>query len=160
MNAWIMSIDPKVLEFWKAVITVIVALIAALIAASLQYRQWKTAHDKLKLDLFERRIKVFETIRAELLAPAVGGRYPDKVSDACSAAIADARWIFGPEVTDFLTTLRSKLHTIPGVEEEFRIGPPLSASENQRFLTILQMARWDLAERVEQLMAPYLRIGR
>jgi hypothetical protein len=33
-----------------------IALIAVIIASMIQYRQWKTAQDKLKLDLFEKRV--------------------------------------------------------------------------------------------------------
>jgi hypothetical protein len=42
----------------------IVAVVAVLIASTIQYRQWATARDKLKLDLFDKRLAHYMRMRA------------------------------------------------------------------------------------------------
>jgi Tfp pilus assembly protein PilN len=69
MDAWITALDPKVVEFWRTAGTIAVALIAGIITGVIQYRQWQTAHrqsrtaqNKLKLDLFDKRMEVYTKI--------------------------------------------------------------------------------------------------
>jgi hypothetical protein len=70
--------DPHWTTYVQAIGTPIVAVIAAAIAATIQYRQWKTANaaaqtakNKLKLDLFERRFDVF-TAASEVIEMCSG----------------------------------------------------------------------------------------
>jgi hypothetical protein len=49
---------PMWLEIIKDVGPLFVALIAAAIASAIQYRQWRTANDKIRLDLFDRRLSI------------------------------------------------------------------------------------------------------
>lgn len=51
--------DPHWTAYLQAIGTPVVAVIAACIAASIAFRQWQTAQNKLKLDLFERRYEVY-----------------------------------------------------------------------------------------------------
>jgi hypothetical protein len=51
---------PIWLEYAKALGPSFVAVVAASIAGTIAYRQWRTAQNKLKLDLFEKRMAIYE----------------------------------------------------------------------------------------------------
>jgi hypothetical protein len=50
----------------------VVAVIAALFALYIGLRQWKTAHDRLAFDLYEKRFAVYEAVK-NLINTAGGG---------------------------------------------------------------------------------------
>jgi len=45
-----------------AIAQLVTTLVLGLIAAYIAWRQWRTAHDRLILDLFERRFQVFQEL--------------------------------------------------------------------------------------------------
>jgi hypothetical protein len=45
---------PRWMEYVQALAPTVVAIIAALIASYIAWRQWRTAHDKLSFDLYEK----------------------------------------------------------------------------------------------------------
>ncbi len=56
--------EPEQLPIWTEYVRVlgtpVVALLAASIAGFIANRQWKTARNKLKLDLFDKRIAIYK----------------------------------------------------------------------------------------------------
>jgi hypothetical protein len=52
-------VAPMWLEYCRVFGPILVAVVAALIASIIQYRSWKTARDKLRFDLFEKRISIY-----------------------------------------------------------------------------------------------------
>jgi len=51
-------------NFFKDFTPTFVAIVAAVIASVIAYRQWKTARDKLKFDLYEIRFQYYDKIRS------------------------------------------------------------------------------------------------
>ena len=51
---------PLWVEYVKALGTPVVAIVAASIAGAIAYRQLRTARNKLKLDLFDKRMAVYQ----------------------------------------------------------------------------------------------------
>jgi hypothetical protein len=62
LNLWASQINSQTLEFYKAVGTLLVALIAACVAGGIQYRQWKTAQQKINIEMFDKRFAVFSAV--------------------------------------------------------------------------------------------------
>ncbi|MCB4770946.1 hypothetical protein LGR54_20250 [Ancylobacter sp. Lp-2] len=97
---------PYWLEVVKASGPTIVALVIGGIATMIAYRQWRTAKDKLRLDLFERRLAVYDLIE----------RYRARVLQNGSADTEDIRslhemasrseFLFGRDVTEFIEKLK------------------------------------------------------
>jgi hypothetical protein len=81
---------------------VIVAVIAALIAGTIAYRQWKTAADKLRLDLFEKRWKVFKGVQQLLGKAALRADVTSEDLREFLVATEGARWLFDPALAEFL----------------------------------------------------------
>lgn len=93
-------------EYVKALGAPIVALIAACIAGGIAYRQWKTARNKLKLDLFEKRLQIYNA--AAVVVELINNPYaPDRdYLDESTGKFSGARWLFGRKVELYLNSLK------------------------------------------------------
>lgn len=63
--------EPHWTAYVTAVATPIVAVVAAAIAGAIAYRNWRTAQYKLKFDLFEKRYKIYNDLREEIISWAI-----------------------------------------------------------------------------------------
>lgn len=82
-------------------------VVVAAIAAFIAYLQWVTAHQKVVVDLFDRRRKVFELVE-EALRPVF--REAEVSAEAFTkliAAKAECRFLFGDDVNNYLDRIHS-----------------------------------------------------
>jgi hypothetical protein len=121
---------------------VVTTLLLGLIAAYIAWQQWHSSHDRLVLDLFDRRFQVFhELTRAILEAfhkPNAG------VNDLAKfdAASEKARFLFGPEVLEYLNSIRTHLINIIAKGRAFAEMPDGEArtrAENEIVAALNQM---------------------
>jgi hypothetical protein len=75
-------------------VTILIAAIAAMIA----YFQWVTAHQRIVLDLFDKRWKVFEEIEVVIGDVLTHAETSHDTLQAFLRAEADARFLFGEDV--------------------------------------------------------------
>lgn len=136
---------------YPVIITGLIGLIAAYIA----YRQYVVARRKLNLDLFDRRLKVFEGLM-EFLKTVVGAAAvtPEDLQ-AFVVSRATARFLFGQDVIDYLTTIHEKAVRFRLTNSQIAAGPPpLTAVINEN----ADLLNW-LAQQLEGAAAmfePYL----
>ena len=87
--------------FWKA-LTVLVTGWAAWSA----WQQHRIARDKLRLELFEKRQELFEAVQRAIIAAHDHGKFdPEELRRAALRAT----FLFGSDVSQYLTELRTKL---------------------------------------------------
>jgi hypothetical protein len=86
---------------WLAIVTTIVAFAGAVIA----YFQFVTARRKLMLDLFDRRLKVVETVERAIGPFQTTGKVTMENFSDLLIAKAGARFLFGHDVEDHLNSL-------------------------------------------------------
>jgi hypothetical protein len=107
--------------------SVVQAAATLAIASFLAYIAWqqhKTARDKLKLDLYDRRYKVYRGL-IDLLAAAVQEvRVPNDAFAKYFAATHEGRFLFGEDISHYLVEVREKIgrlrqaqHTVDSVPE-------------------------------------------
>lgn len=87
---------------WTAYLTAIVLPVIALIAAWIAFRQSQIARNKLKLDLFDKRMAVYESVRKALGAAASRGKLTQDEEINYLTGISPAQWLFGEEVSKYL----------------------------------------------------------
>jgi len=117
----------------QALLTPLVAVIALGIA----FAQWWTARSKLKLDLFERRWRIYEAARTGLLEVRMCGRVSDATRDALVANASAANWLLDEDLTDYLRcSLWSTLMLYAGP----RVGEDESQEEQEYWRR--SKARW------------------
>jgi hypothetical protein len=97
-----------------ALAQMITTLVVGLVAAYVAWRQWRTAHDRLMLDLFERRFQSFQEL-TQVVSTALSKPHPDANDLAdFDRASQKARFLFGPEVYAYLGQMRVHLVTLIG----------------------------------------------
>jgi hypothetical protein len=67
----------------------------ALLAIAIAILQWRTVHQKIVMDLFERRMKVYSEIRAVIASTVSSGKLPNEKHFEFMRAIDGAKVLFG-----------------------------------------------------------------
>ncbi len=85
-----------------------------MLAALIAFRQFQIARNKLKLDLFDKRMEVYSAVREALGNIARQGNLTPEQEIQYSQGTRSARWLFGPEVSNYLD--KSLWHKITDLE--------------------------------------------
>jgi hypothetical protein len=107
-------------DFAGPLATVIAAGAAALVAyrlgqsqisvartqAEIADRNWKTSNQKIVLELFERRLAIYEATRSIIGEITRSGSAPDDVLFRFGTATDRVPYYFGQEIQDYLETIR------------------------------------------------------
>jgi hypothetical protein len=93
-----MTCDPHWTTYLSALLTPTVAILGSVIA----YRQWRTAQNKLKLELFERRFAVFSAATSFLASIMGSGKATDAELFKFLSATRDAKWLLSASVAEYL----------------------------------------------------------
>jgi hypothetical protein len=76
--------------------------VVAILGLCIAWKQWHTARMKLKLDLFDKRIVVYEAVRNAIGQTVVHGKTTQEVESAYLTGIAGARWLFNERMEKYL----------------------------------------------------------
>ena len=87
---------------WTAYVTALMVPLVALIAAGVALLQWRLAQNKLKLDLFDRRFRVYEAAREFLSSIMSSGRAKDDELQKLLQATREAKWLLDASLADYL----------------------------------------------------------
>ena len=90
---------------WTAYITAIAAPVIALIAAWIAFRQSQIARNKLKLDLFDKRMAIYQQVSDTLSAIFLRGSLTIEEQAKYLNSIGPSRWLFGPRVHTYLSEM-------------------------------------------------------
>jgi hypothetical protein len=74
----------------------------AAFAAIIGYFQWRTAHQRVILDLFDRRLKVYNEARKVVASIQASEKATIELAAALGGPIEEARFLFGNEVVAYL----------------------------------------------------------
>lgn len=116
--------DPHWTSYLTALITPTVAALGLWIAL----QQLQTARSKLKLDLFDRRIAVYQSIMEFIGSILTTGKVKEEERFKYLQATRDARWLFGDEIVSYIDVdihkravelqyLNGELHGVPVSDE-------------------------------------------
>jgi hypothetical protein len=87
------------------------AVVAAGIAGYIAWRQWRTAHDKLSFDLFERRFKVYEAAQSFFAAATYGRKVTEQDRQTLFRGIRGHEFLFNTEISSDLQNIRDQAQT-------------------------------------------------
>jgi hypothetical protein len=79
---------------------------SAKIQARVAKRNWRTSNERIVLELFERRIAIFESIRKVVASVLTSGQSNDATYFEYVQAVDKVPYFFGPEVSEYLEKLR------------------------------------------------------
>lgn len=84
-----------------ALLTPTIAVAAAVIA----YLQWRTAHHRVMLDLFDRRMAVYEKVRQSIRLINTSGKVSDESDMLLLEAENEAAFLFAADIQEYLRDL-------------------------------------------------------
>ena len=87
---------------WTSYLTALLTPFVAVAGAYIAWRQSAIARNKLKLDLFDRRFKVYDEARALLAMVLTTGRVSEEGLYKFGAGTREARWLFDKSIDDYL----------------------------------------------------------
>lgn len=149
--------EPHWTTYLSALLTPTVAVLGSFIA----YRQWCTAQNKLKLDLFERRIEIYDTARS-FLGGAIGA---SKVKETLVADflvdISSARWLLSEEIYEYFEKeLSEKVQEVIFFDIEIESLPD-GEERTQKVIARAELKRWLLKQRdvLDEKFSPFLQMN-
>jgi hypothetical protein len=92
------TVTPNWTTYLSALLTPLIAIVAVYIAI----RQWKTAHDKLKIDLFDKRLPVLEAGWTLIMASQAPNGASDEECEKFLAATGNAMWLYDKNIALYL----------------------------------------------------------
>ena len=143
----------------------LVAIIAALIASYIAWRQWKTAHDRLTFDLYEKRFAVYETVKNFINAATVHRiiTLKDLSADEFRAfhdGIRGAEFLFGGEARDFINKTGAMAVSINATIKELQGQPDDTRSDRFIEEEAEELVKFLLDQPVEDIFRPYLDLSK
>ncbi len=102
-------------EISKTLLTPIIAVVATYIA----YQQWKTNKQKLGLDLYDRRLKVYEEVR-QILSIIRAGKASYEELSRFYRAVSEADFLFKSEITDYINEIYERGVNLQCWSEQYR----------------------------------------
>lgn len=134
--------------------------VVALAAAGIAWMQARTARNKLKLDLFDRREAVYRAAHNAIATVTTLGRFEDADESAYILGTRGAKWLFGPEVDVYLgQVLWDKLQDLRRAQSEMELhknSPELVV----KFAETREIVKWfqDELLRLDSWFQPYLEL--
>ena len=151
------------LEITKTAGTIVVGIAASFIA----YQQHKTNKDKLRLDLFEKRFALYNSLYESWIAIINGRENSIGISDN-NKIYRESLFLFGKEITSYIREFFRKLFTygiecerLESMNKKFRESH-IDNPERIPLITKTEKARADLhkeMESLEEVFRPYLHFG-
>ena len=145
------------IEVFAALLTPVIAAIAVYIA----YQQWRTNRQRLDLDRYERRLRVYQAVdRFISNVVADVSPEPQDIFDLRKNT-AEADFLFGSDVRDYLKTLATRaaeLRKWNSKYRDYRETKPEEYDHSQVVAAQDREVRWfaDQSERARQLFGKYL----
>jgi hypothetical protein len=150
---------PVWITYAQALGTPLAALVAAAITGGLAYRQWWTAHNRLKLDLFQQRLAVY--LAAQNLIGAVLARGHASNEEIYSFAVETnvAKWLFDTDIARYLDgELRGRAQELLRVQSLMKrceISEVVGVNEERRLLNWFEKQYGH----ADMIFGPYLKLS-
>ncbi len=135
----------------------VVATAIAALAALIAYFQWRTAHQRVVLDLFDRH-DVYKQLRTGIGAIVTSGKVSAATDNQILQAIETAKFYFGDDVISYLDRLYDAVIDLGGYSSE------INGAQGKERVALIKKRRVAF-DRVEafykdapKLFAPYMRL--
>jgi len=106
----------QIAEISSALLTPVVAIVATYIA----WQQWKTNQQKLVLDRYDRRLRVYEEVRKIIGIILRQGKASYEELLRFWAAVSEADFLYGSEITDYIDEIYKRGVNLQSWTEQYR----------------------------------------
>ena len=140
------------------ILTAVLGLLIAGFGALIAYFQWRTGHQRVVLDLFDRRIAIFRKIEAAAKGMLNAGGRADMEAPFWSyiRAEADARFLFGEDVIETLVKRREDIAAVMAFSDVDHGHPGWQQLNDRKYAALQNLAAF--VQNPSPLFAPYIRL--
>ncbi len=145
---------------WTSFVTALLVPTIALFGAFIAYQQWRTAREKLKLDLFDKRFAVYDTARNFIGNIVTQGKVTDEQFFVFLNGTIEAKWLFGNGIANYLkNNLYDPARELQGIQFELsaQTADKDQQSNLKRMFEIIK-AFGDELNGIEQLFDEFLQL--
>jgi hypothetical protein len=128
----------------------------ALLAAAIGLGQWRTAHQRAALDLFDKRWTVLSALRTAVATILQEGRGSIESTRLYEIARDRAAFLFGPEATEYLELIRKAIGRLFVAGQQLDANPGDEEASKQKHDASVEIFKF--YERTNELMMPYMRM--
>ncbi|MBO9100329.1 MULTISPECIES: hypothetical protein [unclassified Rhizobium] len=93
------------MPIWVAALQALLTPAIAVAVGVIAFMQWRTAHQKVVLEMFERRLAVYELVKSAVRSVNTSGTVADEAQFNLLTAINRAEFLFGNDVREYLEKL-------------------------------------------------------
>ncbi len=143
---------------WTAYLTAFMTVFIAAFGAWIAFQQWRTAQDKLRLDLFERRMVIYDAARKALGKIFTHGEITPLEETEFLVGVMGSKWLFGKDIHEYLhKEFWEKLaenHMYVAMLDGLPTGAERTSLANKK----AELRKWFTAQsdRMDALFLPYL----
>lgn len=87
---------------WTTYVTAFLTPVIAALAVWIAFSQWRTARNKLKLDLYDKRVVVYEAARQALATAVMSRKFGVDSLHEYTVGITGAKWLFDEAMSTYL----------------------------------------------------------
>jgi hypothetical protein len=92
-----------------------IAIVLAIFIAFVAFRQWQTARNKLKLDLFDRRWRIYDGTRDAIAYTLRENHIPMQQYIEFAALIQDADFLFNEPIHKYLQKIKEEINSLTSI---------------------------------------------
>jgi len=151
-----MITDPHWTSYLSALLTPIVAVLGSFIA----YRQWRLAQNKLKFDLFDRRLSIHKAASEFLVSIATSGTIKNEEFYKFMASTSETKWLINESVARYFTEdIFDKVLDFQRIEAEL-VGMPACETRTIAVNAKVEIRKWLLAQHkvLDEKFSEYLQL--
>jgi hypothetical protein len=142
--------DPHWTAYLSALGTPIIALIAGVWGGYIAWRQWHTAQNRLRLDLFDKRFAAYAAARDVMGCPSLSN---EEIAARFVTNAREVRWILGAEIADYLeNTVAPKLFELIQLNKRWDNLQGFGDEVTELLMKRNELMRW-LREQIDVLAA-------
>lgn len=134
---------------WTDYFTAILTSLVTIIALWIGYRQYKTQRYQVRLDLFERRLKIIENVRQTLTEiDKHDSGDGEKINlELFRASYRQSIYLFSNDIHQYLASIDSKIGELEGIENELKKN--VSAAQDELNKKKKEAIVWLRVQRVD-----------
>jgi hypothetical protein len=147
----------QTLPLWIQVLQALGTPVIAVLAIVIGVMQWRTAHQRAVLDLFDKRWTVLNELRDAVFTMMQEGGASRESTRLYAAARDRAAFLFGPEVTEYLKSIHDATGRLYIAGLQLDTNPDDEEAIKQKY-NALNVEISKFYERSNQLVIPYMRM--
>ncbi len=151
-----MNLDPH----WTSYLSALLAPTVAVLGSFIAYRQWRLAQNKLKFDLFDRRLAIYEAATTLISSIATSGEAKDEELFKFLVATREAKWLLDTPIAEYLDTqIYHKVIDLQTLQAELH-GMPAGETRTKGVQAKAEIKKWLVAQYkvLDSKFEPYLKL--